>query len=344
MEQQIQYSDNESRVLGFKVGRLIIERDFDVDAIQQEILEDQYDLVRLRVPSSNELVVLDLNRLGFPNYFSGSIRKYKTAIIDLPKGAFHFPDIVYEPYDGSQDVLLLELLRGTWGDYPLGYYKTPYLAQLVTKETELKAVCNFYRNHNLPANNPKNGIMFMKHKGNYVGFFAMNTYENHFESHIGGIIQPYRTSKYFIDMQEYIRRFCIKNSLEFFCFGARNENGRVQSIFQEFGYTPFASDNIFHITPFLSYNHNEVNQSTLNASSSLKDLRRQILDIYNQKCEANRACNMLKTNHLQNALNTDGVIELTNICKDEKAQLYIYKIFKADKQLLSWGYLECEKL
>src|SRR5690606_17934214 len=104
--------------------------------------------------------------------------KYKTEIAKLPVGKFFYPDIVYEAYDGSQDELLYNLLNGTWGDYPLGYYKTPHLNTLLNKEIELKAVFEFYKHHNLPANNPNNGIMFMKHNGNYVGFFALNVIDD----------------------------------------------------------------------------------------------------------------------------------------------------------------------
>ena len=94
----------------------------------------------------------------------------------------------------------------------------------------------------------------MKDGDNYVGFFALNKVEGHLESHIGGILKPYRKGGYFLDMQRYIKNYCMDYNLSSFDFGARNENAEVQRIFQYENYLPIGTENVFHIIPMLSLN------------------------------------------------------------------------------------------
>jgi hypothetical protein len=145
------------------------------------------------------------------------------------------------------------MLSETWGSYPLGYYRSPYLNKIINKNDELECVFRFYKKHNLHQNYPLNRIIFMKDQNNFVGFFALNIVNGNLESHIGGILKPFRKGKYFLDMLTYIKSFCVNNNLPYFLFGARNENPIVQKIFHEVGFAPIGTENVFHILPFLSH-------------------------------------------------------------------------------------------
>ena len=248
---QIEFSPFESEIFKLKVGRIGVD-DFDPQLLQTELLNGEYDLCRVKVPCSNEDTILKLEQLGLPYYFSASIRRYKTPVKNIPDGKFLHDDIVYEKYDRSKDQLLYDMLVSCWGDYPMGYYRTPFLSNIISKEQEIQCVFKYYQKYNLQEDYPNNTIMFMKRNGEYVGFFALNVFEDRLESHIGGILKPFQRFGYFYDMQEYIRRFCLNNDLTYFCFGARNENGRVQTIFRRYGYEAYGTDNVFHIPCLLS--------------------------------------------------------------------------------------------
>ena len=252
-ESNIDYSVFESEEMQMKVGRIAIETEaLDSTNLANKILEDGYDLCRLKISAEEENTIEELEKLDFPFYFSASIRRYKTPVEELTVGTFINQGIEYEKYDRPKDDLLYQMLDECWGDYPMGYYRTPYLKELISKKQELECVFRYYKKYNLQSDFPNNTIMFMKHNGRYVGFFALNVIGDRLESHIGGILKAYQKYGYFYDMQEYIRRFCVDNHLKYFCFGARNENSRVQSIFQKFGYKATITENIFHIVPLLS--------------------------------------------------------------------------------------------
>lgn len=268
METKIQFSPIESAILGLKIGRCQSPF-FDSSDIYKQILEGQYDLCRLKVPGEDEMVSSRLNKIGLPFFFSGSIQKYKTRIKEKPTGNYKYPDLVFEMYDGSQDNLLWEMLIDTWGTYPIGYYRTPYLEHLVTKEKEIECVFEFYKKFNLHKDYPDNRIMFMKHGSEYVGFFGLNIIDNNLETHIGGILKKYRKSGYFLDQLRYIKEFCIHHNLEHFIFGARNENGEAQRVHQFAGFQPIGSDNVFHIPSLLTLSQTE---------PVIKELPSEILD------------------------------------------------------------------
>lgn len=273
---QVSFSLTESSLLGLKVGRCNCDY-FDAEQLYRQIVENDYDLCRLKVPAEDEMAPHRLNLTGLPNFFSGSIRKYKTKISGRPSGNYNFPDLAFEMYDGTQDKLLKDMLIGTWGTYPLGYYHTPYLNHLVTKEKEIEAVFQYYKKFNLNKDYPSNSILFIRHGKFYLGFFALNIVGNNLESHIGGILEPYRKEGYFLDMLRYIKEFCVEHGLEHFIFGARNENSEVQRIFQFVGFQAIGSDNVFHIPSLLTYSKREPIEKKIRiVSEDSKEIYRQL--------------------------------------------------------------------
>ena len=246
----IDYSKTESETLNLKISRCNVDY-FDEQELLKALVAESYDLCRVKVASEDEFAPLRLDKMGIPYFFSGSIRRYKTPITSQLGLKLKHEDLVFETYDGSQEELLLALLRDTWGSYPIGYYRSPILCHLLTKESEINSVFNFYKLNNLKLENSNNSILFMKKGEECVGFFALNIVGTHLESHIGGISRKHHKEGYFYDMLAYIKNFCIENNLSHFVFGARNENAQVQRIFHQAGFVPVGSENVFHVLPLL---------------------------------------------------------------------------------------------
>jgi len=340
----VNFSANETNLLNLKVGRCVANN-FDTQSLLQQITKEEYDICRLTVPADDEHAVTKLEQLGLPYYYSGSITRYKTRVSDLKENDFFHPNLEYEKYDGSQNNLLLNLLIGTWGTYPIGYYRTPFLNKLVTKEQEILCVFEFYKKHNLQKDYPSNTIMFIKHKKNYVGFFALNIIDDRLESHIGGIVDPYRKDGYFFDMQEYIRRFCVENKLTYFAFGARNENRRVNGIFQKFGYVAIDADNVFHIAPLLSFSNNKkiikndlviTNEDTaLIYSKVLETIQKNAVEFLN-----NPALNYsFKISHLEGLVAGKYTTTTSFPVISDNENLAVIKLYNDQNKMVSFAYL-----
>ena len=252
MSTKIDYSATESETLGIKIGRCNTDY-FDEKELYRLITDGAYDLCRLKICAEDEFAQYRLAQTGLPAFFSGSIRRYKTKITEKPSGDYTYPDLIWEEYDGSQEALLRDMLVGTWGTYPIGYYRTPFLNLLVDKDNEIESVFRFYKKQNNPNINPDNTLIFIKHRGNYVGFFGLNKVNGNLECHIAGTLEPYRSRVYFFDWIRFAKEYCITHQLKYFIFGARNENNGVQRIFQYAGCEAIGSENVFHIPSLLSH-------------------------------------------------------------------------------------------
>jgi len=181
--------------------------------------------------------------------------------------------------------------------------------------------------------------MFMKHKGDYVGFFALNVMEDRLESHIGGILKPYQKFGYFFDMQEYIRRFCLEHELTYFCFGARNENSRVQSIFRKFGYEAYGTDNVFHIPSMISLasNHSPTirKQMTITSNQVSAIYLQLVTTLINEKPfvfdkhTGNYASHLV---HLKDIVPGDYRIDIDHPIQTERQDLVRIKVY--DEEVL----------
>jgi hypothetical protein len=276
--EKIDFSPIESRILGLKIGRCQNDLVNEADLYKQ-IVDSQYDLCRLKVPAEDEMISSRLNKTGLPFFFSGSIQKYKTPISESPAGSYRHA-LTFEMYDGSQNELLKDMLIDTWGSYPLGYYRTPFLQNLITKEKEIECVYEFYKKFNLNRDYSNNFIMFMNNGSAYVGFFGLNIVGNNLETHIGGILSPYRKSGYFLDQLRYIKEFCFQHGFRHFIFGARNENSQAQRVHQYAGFQPMGSDNVFHITSLLTLSQRDpIIMEIINEAHLKSTLYEQLLNI-----------------------------------------------------------------
>lgn len=248
----VSFSDIESEIMGIKVSRCNSEN-VDSKRLYSDLITNRYDLCRLKVPAEDEFIVNKLKETGLPFFFNGSIRKYKTRIADFPDIHYTHSNLSFEMYDGTQDDLLKDMLTKTWGTYPIGYYRIPYLEGIVSKEQEIECVFRFYKKFNNNSIYPNNKIMFMKEGDNYVSIFTLNTVGNTLECNLAGVLPQYRSQGYFHDEMNFKKEYCLQNGIEFFTFGARNENAAVQKIFQHLNFQTIGNDNVFLITPFLSY-------------------------------------------------------------------------------------------
>jgi hypothetical protein len=245
-------SEIESKILGLNIGRYNCN-DLDDNFLYDQIAQNKLDLCRIKLPAEYDTAPYHLFNMGLPVFFSGSIQKYRTRITEHSEVSYQFSNLDFEMYDGSQDLLLKDMLIDTWGNYPLCYYRSPFLSSLITKEQEIECVYQYYKKYNLNRDYPDNKLFFMKHGDNYVGIFALNVVGNTLECNLAGIHSSYRSAGYFHDEMNFKKEYCVKNKLEYFTFGARNENASVQRVFQHLNFQTAGNENVFHVVPLLNY-------------------------------------------------------------------------------------------
>lgn len=245
----IKYSEQESDLLGLKIGRVELNH-LDDTAFFKEIIKEEYDLIRLKVDSKHFNINHQIEKLGIPAYYCGSILKYEMYFFNLPSPSFYIKNAEFSFYTSDQKQILYDLICDSFRADPLGYYKNPLISQFLTKEEEVHSMASFYVNQ---VEQEKNKMFFLKLDGNFAGFISIFEVEKGVvDTPISGVAQAYRGNHVFDDLRSYRHLYCLENNIPLGLAGARSENFYSQKTFVNDGMIHVGNESIYQITPLLS--------------------------------------------------------------------------------------------
>lgn len=240
------YSENESKILGFKIGRYDCD-EIDIILLEEEISQFNYEIIRVKTSVNDEYASLKLSQLGLPFYYNGSIRRYEVNCKEAPLPDFTSNQINFVSYNESDAEELYSLLLDSWGDHPIGYYRLPGLSEKITKEKEIQCVYEYYKNYFISESNQNNRLWLMKYKDQTIGFFALTILNDMVDSTIAGIYKKFQNQGLFPNILRKIRAFCRENDLTYFVCGARNENIYSQRAFENDYMKYYKGENVYCI-------------------------------------------------------------------------------------------------
>ena len=246
-------SETETKLLGLKFGRYNTQS-IDADELKHGIEKERLDVVRVKTNCLDEFAAMKLQQTGYPSYFNGGVRRYRVNSIEAPLPPFTQADVNFELYTGQHSDILEEIMNDSCGDYPLGYYRTPGLAERITKEMESKCLFEFYAHYNNHRFFDNGYLWFMKLADKYVGFISLNVYRDHdmVDSTLAGFIKSHQSLGLFPNILRHIRQFCRDINVTYFCCGGRNENMYSQKAFEKDYMKCEGMEYIFHVVPMLS--------------------------------------------------------------------------------------------
>ncbi|MDB5281633.1 MAG: hypothetical protein JWO06_708, partial [Bacteroidota bacterium] len=106
----IHFSKDESGIFGLNFGRgTIANHNWTVRELQNEIISNRYDMVRVKIKSDDSAVFEKINQLGFPYFVYSIILRNQIEIT----GAEYFDEaeIGFELFDGLKHENLQLLVR-----------------------------------------------------------------------------------------------------------------------------------------------------------------------------------------------------------------------------------------
>ena len=254
----IAFSEIESAVFGLKTGRLSAD-EFDGKKLREEILDEKFDLVRIKAPAYFDDINMRLVDAGFPFYFAGGIRNINWKTPDKAN--------VFEPinagievdlYDGSQKDSLEYIIKSSYMFNPLGYYKTPGINQIITKELEAEAMFQFFAKYFNNTQYPDNYIWLFKLNGKHIALCALDFNKGIMGCPLGAVAPEAQSGGVFFDMLRFSRNFAWKKGIKEITAGMRSENLVSQHVFIKQGKIDNAEilhdtvDFVFHVVPLLS--------------------------------------------------------------------------------------------
>lgn len=246
------FSVLESQMLGFRFGRCNAAMAVP-EELRDGIAQHQLDVLRLRVPASDSSVISNLEQTGFPYFFAGGIRRYRVNCLEAPLPDFTSPDIHFELFEGQEMEQLKLIMKESWGNYPLGYYRTPVLRDFISKELESDCLFQFYAERNNHLHYPDNYLWFVKQGETYIGFIALYVYagQDMVDSTIAGFRTSWQGKGLFPNILRHIRAFCRQKGITYFCCGARNENVFSQWAFERDYMKGEGVEYVYHVLPML---------------------------------------------------------------------------------------------
>ncbi len=241
---------NETERLGLKVGHLTTEA-LDPAALSAALIEGRFDLCRLkiRVDHAPDSGVAALESAGFPYYHAGGILRYR---VDYRRTRYRprAPEDVgleFLHVDESNRPRLAALVRESFGDDPIGYYKTPWLAAIVSKDAELDCLIDYY----LDGRVTEKLELIVRKDGRDAGFIVLSIDGGTVHTPLLGILPEMRGLALFHPMRDYIHSYASERGMREE-EGARIDNLMSQNLFGQDGLEHVANETIFHVLPLLS--------------------------------------------------------------------------------------------
>jgi hypothetical protein len=242
-------SVNESQLLGLRVGRLAGDG-LEASRLRAALVEGAYDLCRVtfRMERSRDGGVALLEALGLPYFYAGGILRYEVDYREKPY-AQHWPsrpDLEFVPAGEEHRQDLEALLRASFAEDPIGYYKTPYLAALFDRGREVDCLLAYH----LYPRAGEHHTFLVRREGRYVAFLIMQVEDRLLHTPLLGVLPAERGGHLFDPMRDFIHLFASRRGWRE-VEGARIDNLLSQNVFGQDGLRHVANETVFHITPFL---------------------------------------------------------------------------------------------
>ncbi len=242
------FSEEESKFFNLRISRGRITT--SSGALGKAILEGNYDVCRVKVGVNELNIINQLEQLGFPYHFAGEVINYSITLQEINKMNLETDNkaISYEKYDGSQEGIVKEIILKSCSDDPIGYYKTPFLNQLISSPKETRFLASYFSSTYKTENRV---ISLMKKNGRYAGLIAYAIDGNVIQSLLITLLPEYR---HYATLNQFMKeafRYTIERNVPLGVCGARINNRMMQHILEKFGMKKTGADIIFHITPFL---------------------------------------------------------------------------------------------
>jgi hypothetical protein len=242
----INFSSTESSAFGLRVGQLAAET-LAADAFSDALIAGAYDLCRVKLPSGAGLGPLET--AGFPYFHAGGIACYardyaRSPHVNRYEASERLTFVPVQPGDTSR---VEAQLRHCFGEDPIGYYKTPWLAACFSREAELDALVAYH----LKRSDASRRLTLVQQDGEDVGFLIQTIRDGTLHTDLSGIDPVRRGEGLFGPVRDFAHGLATELGLREE-EGARLHNVECQKLFEEDGMEAIGTEVVLHVTPFLS--------------------------------------------------------------------------------------------
>lgn len=136
------HSVNDSRIFGFKTGHAVGASE-NISAVLAEFNSENYSLVRLKVSNADESVINQIEQSGILFHWAYSVLLIDVKMVDFPDDLVVDPRMSFRQYTGENKEEVMKVIKQSFADDPIGYYRTPELAKRITKQQEVECLAMY---------------------------------------------------------------------------------------------------------------------------------------------------------------------------------------------------------
>jgi hypothetical protein len=257
--ERIVYSQSESDIFGVKFGRYEGALE-DTETLLREIREFEYDFVRLKIINADENIFVRLNELEIPYQLLGIIRQYTINVKEKTPKAIESTDIEFEPYTIDKKQLLKNLIKSSYDELPMGYFKNEVLDKFCNRSAQLENFADYIATKFTDSYIPGNCTWLIKCADEYAGCIATQFMADESYTHYIGLIPETRKKSLFYDITRFMQITTKQAGLTWASGGARLNNIASQVVFEREGCHYKHHDYIIILMPLLSLKKTEINE------------------------------------------------------------------------------------
>lgn len=265
---QIFHSVNDSEILGLKTGHAFVSAQ-NIHTILAETIQGDFDICRLKIPEADKQEVFAiLQQSGYDWHHAYDIVKYYPITGNFPPNMPLTEGLSFELYTGESADTLIELIKQSYADDPIGYYLSAQLATYISKEQEALCLAT-YLSKEFVGNNYR--LWIIKLFGEAVGFTAnrIDWVKKEYEGLHAGVLPNYRNAGLFASLIRFNINYSQTIGIIANPTGTRSHNRASQRVFEGEGITTTGTEAIVHLMPLFSINKRQLIDRTGNSQTHI---------------------------------------------------------------------------
>lgn len=241
------FSEVESKRFGFNVFR-DKQINLDYDLITESIIENNVDILFLRIPSSKQSTLFKLNQKGLPFLVADNLVYYELNLTKAEIKPVKNVEIEYIVADKNHESILDKLVIEIFNGYTNHYFSNPYL----DKKAILEGYQEWARN-NITVNNNSTVTFLIKRGNEFIGFaccgFNKDAYES--EGILYGVVNSESGKGLYADLIRYTQAYFKNLGFKTMKVSTQTQNLAVQRVWVKEGFVLTETLATVHINAFL---------------------------------------------------------------------------------------------
>ena len=297
-----------------------------------EILAQEYDVIKIRVPASDANMMQHLDEISLPFSISGTVFHYKAAFEKMGFVEYVNKDIIFEMYRKEQFDLLQKIAMQTFSENYGAYFTHSIFDKIVSREKKLQLfgrwAASFY------TENDNGKIAWLaKHKGEYIGFMAIQRInDKEWEPVIAGVLPKYRKAAYFIDLIRSVRNYCVQHNITWTYAKSQAQNINAYRAYIGENMTMHNMSVSVNINSLLSYSSEKIVRKTLEIAAKKNTFLEVAQNYIFQHCGESAMIEKTLQTVLE-AFSEPQKIEMHILTsyENEKKALKVFKFYASEK-------------